>query len=361
VVYYAHYTQVTVGVYAKQYQQYPINRFLILVSKYMKSKTPSFAIRFFFLLIVVVGVLVFGAFFGFDGLRPVDPADTTVVPFIVSKGETVNTIVSRLAAERLIRSRLVFYLYIKFTSIDSRIQAGNFQLNRSMQTKDVAKALTIGVVDVKITTLEGWRVEEIAAKLSSELGIPEREFVGVAQEGYMFPDTYLVSKDATAGGVSELFKSTFEKKLTSEMRLEIARQKRTINDVVVLASILEREGRTDMDRPVIAGILLKRIKEGWTLDVDATLQYALGYQVTDHTWWKKELTDADKKIKSPYNTYTNLGLPPGPISNPGLSSLKAAVNPQDSAYWFYLHDPTGQIHYAKTMEEHNENIQKYLR
>lgn len=326
----------------------------------MKSKTPSFAVRFLLLLILVFVGLLFGVFFWEDGLRAVDKADTTDVQFMVKKGETVNSIVDRLSGERLIRSRLVFYLYLKFSGTDSKVQAGNFHLMKSMSTKELAHALTVGSLDVWVTTLEGWRSEEIATKLSQELGIPEREFMAVAREGYMFPDTYLVPKDASAGGVSSLFTDTFEKKFTAEMRAEIGRQGRTLKDVVILASILEREGKSATDKPVIAGILLKRLKAGWPLDIDATLQYALGYQTVDKTWWKKELTDQDKKINSPYNTYANPGLPPGPISNPGLSSLQASVYPQDSPYWFYLHDPQGQIHYAKTIEEHNANIQKYL-
>jgi UPF0755 protein len=111
---------------------------------------------------------------------------------------------------------------------------------------------------------------------------------------------------------------------------------------------------------MIAGILLNRIKLGMPLQVDATLQYALGYQPFEKTWWKKDLTDDDKKTDSLYNTYTNVGLPPGPIANPGLASIKAAIYPTASDYLYYIHDKTGTIHYAKTIEEHNANVQKYL-
>jgi UPF0755 protein len=129
---------------------------------------------------------------------------------------------------------------------------------------------------------------------------------------------------------------------------------------MVLASIVEREGRTDEDRPVIAGILLKRLNSDWPLQADATLQYALGYQAFEKSWWKKALTVEDKKIRSPYNTYLNAGLPPAPISNPGLSSIRAVVYPTVSPYWYYLHDPQGRVHYATTLEEHEQNIASYL-
>lgn len=135
----------------------------------------------------------------------------------------------------------------------------------------------------------------------------------------------------------------------------------TLDEVITLASIVEREGRTADDRPIIAGILLKRLKADWPLQADATLQYALGYQAREKTWWKKALTNDDKNFRSPYNTYLNPGLPPRPIANPGIESMKAVIYPKDTEYWYYLHDPTGAVHYAATIEEHNANVKTYLR
>ncbi len=111
---------------------------------------------------------------------------------------------------------------------------------------------------------------------------------------------------------------------------------------------------------MIAGILLKRLEAGWPLQADATLQFALGYQASGKTWWKKYLTAEDKKVRSPYNTYLNPGLPPGPISNPGLSAIGAVIYPKTTPYWYYLHDPSGGVHYAATLEEHNANIAEFL-
>ena len=211
-----------------------------------------------------------------------------------------------------------------------------------------------------MTTLEGWRAEEVAAKLSKDLDIPESEFLKVAREGYMFPDTYLFPKDATVGAVARLFFSTFDAKVDEKMRADAKKTGLTFDEVMTLASIVEREGRTAEDRPMIAGILLNRLKADWPLQADATLQYALGYQVREKTWWKKELFDDDKKVKSPYNTYLNPGLPPGPIANPGIVSIKAVIYPKTSDYWYYLHDPKGGVHYGRTLEDHNRNIEKYL-
>ena len=325
-----------------------------------QHKTPTIALRLFiFFCVVALSVLAIFLWWN-DGVTAVNQTDTTPQSFSINTGETPSEIASRLSAERLIRSKTVFYLYIKFNGIDSKIQAGDFTLTRSMSLPEVAHQLTIGTMDVKVTTLEGWRDEEIAAKLSETIGISEEDFLANAKEGYMFPDTYELPKNSSAAAVAALFRKTFDDRVTQTMRDAIIKQGRTLNDVVTLASLLEREGRSDTDRPMIAGILLKRIAAGMPLQVDATLQFALGYQANEHTWWKKDLTDADKEINSPYNTYKNPGLPPGPIANPGLSSLNAAIYPTDSPYLYYLHDPQGQVHYAKTLEEHNANVAKYL-
>ena len=176
----------------------------------------------------------------------------------------------------------------------------------------------------------------------------------------MFPDTYLIPRDATASAIAQILLDNFNTKVTAAMKADATRSGLTFAQTITLASIVEREGKTVQDKPVIAGILLNRIKLGMPLQVDATLQYALGYQPFEKTWWKKDLTDDDKKIDSLYNTYANVGLPPGPISNPGIVSIKAAIYPTASDYLYYLHDKTGAVHYAKTIAEHEANIQKYL-
>jgi UPF0755 protein len=230
-----------------------------------------------------------------------------------------------------------------------------------MTAKDVALALTHGTEDVWVTIPEGWRSEEIAAVVSKDLDIPEAEFLSAVREGYMFPDTYRFPKTATAGAVAEELRDNFDKKVPESIRSKAQTVGLTFNQAIVLASLVEREGKSDIDRPVIAGILLNRLNKDWPLQVDATLQYIAGYQPKEKTWWKKELTDTDKLIESPYNSYKNPGLPPKPIANPGLSAILAVLNPKKTDYMFYLHDPTGTIHYAKTLEEHEANIAKFLR
>lgn len=313
---------------------------------------------FLFVLVLVVGGTLA---WWLDSTRPVDPADREQVSFRVNVGDGVRTIAANLSEDNLIRSSTAFFVLIKLMGIERSLQAGEFRLNRTMDSRTVASELTHGIQDTWVTTLEGWRNEEIAAVLSKNLDIPESEFLKIAKLGYMFPDTYLVPQDATAGAVIEIFTEAFEKNVTSSMKADIRASGMTLNEVITLASIIEREGHTDEDRPVIAGILINRLKAGWPLQTDATLQYALGYQSKDKTWWKKTLFEEDKKVASPYNTYTNPGLPPGPISNPGLASIRAAIYPKKTDYWYYLHDPAGGVHYAVTLEEHNANIEKYLR
>lgn len=326
----------------------------------MKSNKP-YPVRFFLLLAVAVALVAVGWLWWRDAISPVDAADSTPKIFVVRRGEGVKSVAARLAAEGLTRSPTGFYLLVKVMGIERDLQAGDFRLNPAMDAAALARELTHGTLDVWVTTLEGWRVEEVAAKLTKEIDIPESEFTKVAREGYMFPDTYLVPRDATVGAVAELFRTTFDQKVDEKLKSDAKKTGLSFDEVITVASIVEREGRTEEDRPVIAGILRKRLDADWPLQADATLQYALGYQTGEKTWWKKGLTDEDKKVKSPYNTYTNPGLPPRPIANPGLSSIKAVIYPKETDYWYYLHDPDGGVHYGRTLEEHNANIATYLR
>ena len=324
------------------------------------SRTYSFLSRLIILFFVVVVVGWSGWLWWNNSISPVDPNDKTPVTFEVKSGDGVKVIAANLAQKNLIRSATGFYVLVKILGIDRQIQAGDFRLNRTMNAKDVAEQLTHGITDQWVTILEGWRDEEIAAKLDKDLNIPEEEFLKYTKEGYMFPDTYLIPQNATAAAVAQIFLDNFDKKVTVQMRSDAAKSGLTLNDAIILASIVEREGRSAQDKPVIAGILLKRLKNNWPLEVDAALQFALGYQSSDKTWWKKYLTDDDKKLDSPYNTYLNTGLPPTPICNPGLESIQAVIYPTDSPYWYYIHDTSGTVHYAKTIQEHNANITKYL-
>lgn len=296
-----------------------------------------------------------------EGVMPVKPKSKESKIFVIPKGSSVTQIARNLEKEGLIRNKLVFYFVVKQLGIEKKIQAGDFRLSPSMNAYEIAQQLTKGTLDVWVTIIEGLRKEEIAQIISKELGLPEIEFIKKAKEGYLFPDTYLIPKEATIEMVLDIFYKNFNRRYDQKLR-ELTRKKGlTEEEVIIIASLVEKEGKYPEDRPLIASVILNRLRIGMKLDIDATVQYALGYQENEKTWWKKNLTLADLEIDSEYNTYRNKGLPPGPIANPGLSAIKAVLEAPKTEYLYYLADKTGKTHFAKTFEEHQRNIEKYLR
>jgi len=294
-----------------------------------------------------------------DQLSSVSSEKSTKI-FVVDKGENFSKVVEDLKKADLIKSPWVFNLYGKQSGLISKIQAGTFRLSKSYTAREILKALTDQPLDTWVTLLEGWRVEEMADKLSKELGVDSSEFVKNAKEGYMFPDTYLFPKDYSVEQITRRLRDTFEQKYSDDLRSKIKAVGLTEAQGVILASIVEREARSDQARTDVASILLKRFKIGMGLNADATIQYMLGYQKNEKSWWKRNLTKDDKKVDSPYNTYLYRGLPPAPICDPGLSSLTAVANADsDTPYLYYYHDSEGNSYYTKTLEEHNQNVANY--
>lgn len=315
--------------------------------------------------LVIIIVLIAGIFYGIKSywnglLDPVSPKNTSEKIFVVRKGESVSQIADHLKKEGLIKSPLAFNYLAKNSALSSQIQAGDFKLSPSMSSEEILKELTVGAVDKWVTLLEGWRVEEMAEEISSKLKIENSKFIKVAKEGYMFPDTYLFRVDSTPEEIAQIMRDNFRKKYSSELINIINRLGLTAGQGVILASIVEREARSDEARRMAASILLKRLNIGMGLNADATIQYALGYQASEKSWWKRHLTREDLKTDSPYNTYLYKGLPPAPISNPSLSALQAVARADPSTpYLYYYHDSQGRSHYAKTLDEHNENVARY--
>jgi len=310
-------------------------------------------------------VLLFFLSLGFylfyrEGTLPMNKSDKTTKIFVINKGESLTSVVNNLSKEGLIRNRLVFFLIVKKLGIEKTIQAGDFRLSPSLNAYQIAENLTHGTLDVWVTLIEGTRKEEMAQVIGKELDIPEVEFIQEAKEGYMFPDTYLFPKDATATSVVQILENNFNKKFGPELQQKGKEKDLSATETIILASLVEREARLSNDRPLVASVILNRFKQGIKLDIDATVQYALGYQSQEKSWWKKVLSLDDLKIDSPYNTYKNKGLPPAPICNPGLAAIEAVVNAPETDYLYYLSDKTGKMHYAATLEEHNGNIRKYL-
>jgi UPF0755 protein len=260
----------------------------------------------------------------------------------------------------MVKNGFVFRMYLRFSRQDRKIQAGSYRLGLNRTARDLAADLQKGRLDKWVTIAEGLRKEQTARKFADEFGIDEQEFLAESREGYLFPDTYLVPVDADYKRVLGILQNNFDTKVTPEILAAAAGLGLNTDELINLAAIIERETRNGEERPIISGIMHNRLKAGMSLGVDATIQYALGYSEEEESWWRKTLTFEDLQINSPYNTRKNRGLPPGPICSPGLSAIKAAAKPTQTDYYYYLHDPQGTIHYAKTLAEHEENKAKYL-
>ena len=297
-----------------------------------------------------------------------DSQDKVIVQ--IDQGATVEQILTKLVDQGVIQEKWLTYvkLYLKQKDLAAKLQAGTYELPKNLSIKEVIDSLQNGKnPDIWVTIPEGLRKDEIADILDRELSKVETtnfskdEFLRLTTdkayiqtlgltvnisdlEGYLFPDRYAFPiTTKTSDTIEKMVKNFITKVGTTDTY-----------DQIILASIVEREGFSDQDRPTIAGIFIKRLEEGWLLQACATVLYPLKD-------WKHEITDADKKSDSPYNTYKKPGLPPTPICNPGLESINAVRNYKKTDYYYYIHDNNAIVHYAKTLEEHNANINQYLR
>lgn len=311
-----------------------------------------------FIVLLIILLLIFGSYVWFqNGISAADKNDKTETTFVVGKGEGVREIANSLKKENLIKDPIAFFLLVRFQlKLDNKIQAGDHRISPSMTAEQIAKKLTMASNDIWVTAQEGLRAQEIADILQRD--IPSYKDLWrqtlEEREGYLFPDTYLIPKTADINLILTMFKSNFDNKFAT-----VDIQNKDPKEIVTVASLVEREAKFPEDRPLVASVIYNRLNIGMKLDIDATVQYVLGYQTGEKRWWKKNLTLDDTRINSPYNTYKNAGLPPTPISNPGLASLEAAANPAQTNYLYYVSDKTGHNHYAETIEQHNANIKKY--
>lgn len=315
------------------------------------------------ILLLVSLVLAAGAgfFWWTQQVQPVNPKSEDKVAFVVAKNQTAGQIIQNLSQAGLIRSSVVARVYLILSGQERKLQAGSFLVSPNQTLAQIYQTLTGPPADVWVTIPEGWRREQIAARLQVNLATGQQfdaqDFLQktTALEGQLFPDTYLIPVSATSDRVIQIMTDNFVAK--SGLSLPADKQ------ALIVASLVEREAISSTDRPVIAGIIWKRVDAGWPLQIDASVQYgrdsvSCRQSPIDCDYWQPLL---DSKFSSSYNTYTHAGLPPGPISNPGLSSINAAKEPQQTAYWYYLHTPDGSVYFAKTLEEHNLNVDKYLR
>lgn len=333
---------------------------------------------FKFVLIAALGYGIYVILFGTPDLKA--PA-TVEIP----KGARVSDIAEKLKSADLIRSETGFKALVWAMRASSKLQAGEYKFDaKDLSLADIVRVLTRGLGAInerELTIVEGWGIDDIGkyleekdigtrreffevvgkeckmqnekCKMLSEFGFLKDKPASVGLEGYLFPDTYRVQKDAKAEAVVRVMLENFDAKLTPEMRKDITADGKSIFDIVRMASIIEAEVPHEEDRATISGILWKRLDINMALQVDSTLNYAIGGK-------HASLTSAQLKINSPYNTYKYRGLPPGPIGNPGLSAIRAAIYPRHTAYLYFLSGKDGKTHFAKTLDEHNENKVKYL-
>lgn len=318
------------------------------------------------LIVLIIVIIAAGALWWKNGVQPKNSADNTSQIFVIRKGEGVREIGNSLKSKGLIKDPIVFFLLTKRLGFDKDLEAGDFRLSPSMSLYGIVQNLTHGTIDAWITIPEGIRALEIADILEKNIPNykPDWRNALVANEGYLFPDTYLIPKDADINLVISLMRNNFDKKYET---IDVKNSNLSKNEIIKIASMVEREAKFPEDRPMVASVILNRLKIGMKLDIDATVQYAVanvqcsapGQSNIKCEWWKKELTADDLNIVSAYNTYKNATLPPTPISNPGLFALKAVASPAQTNYLYYVSDKSGHLHFAQTIQQHNENIKKY--
>ncbi|MFA6553320.1 MAG: endolytic transglycosylase MltG [Patescibacteria group bacterium] len=335
------------------------------------------------LLIIVFAALVVGLLGGLFIWNEVNfPLSKTSQPatFAVSKNEGAGDIGSHLKTQGLIRNAFAFEMYSRIKRSEAKFVDGVYTLDKNMTIRDIYTVLVSNTAapETSITLIEGWTAKDMANYLAEQGIISAEDFIAAASvhdsrsiisdktypfltdrstaatlEGYLFPDTYRVFKTTTASQIVEKMLDNFGNKFTDQMKADAANGNMTIYQIVTLASIIEKEVRTDADRKIAAGIFYDRINQGVALQSDATVNYVTGKQAL-------QPTADDLSVDSPYNTYKYKGLPPGPICNPSLSSIMAAVYPTKTDYFYFLTKPDGTTVFSRTYDEHLENKQKYL-
>lgn len=315
-----------------------------------------------FILLAILILLGAVCFFYWFNLQPVGGSQERM--FVINRGETTRMIAQRLQEQEFIKNKYVFLAYLRLTNQQGKLQAGSFRLSPRYSVDEIVKVLQSGKIDTWVTFLEGWRKEEFAKKIQNDLGLSAEKFLQLNQvkEGYLFPDSYLFPTDYTVEQVAVKLINNFDKKISN---LEFSKTSLSKNEVITLASLVEREANTDQGRKIVAGILIKRWQNDWPLQVDASVQYIKAKNncsVTDMDcdWWPTVTkTDLDN-YDSSYNTYKYKGIPPSPICSPSLASIQAVISPQETNYWYYITGKDGKMYYSETLEKHNQNVRQYL-
>lgn len=333
--------------------------------------------RLLIIITILVAIIGIGQFFILD---KTDQAFTVAIP----PGASAARIAGILKEVGITRTTFFPKALMYLSGIHKKMQFGTFLIPAGTNIFGVLHDLTqIQYQEREITLLEGWTLKDITDYLAvqqvatraglvamageprkyngqgvkdwrTEFSVLKSQPNGASLEGFIFPDTYRINLNASAEEIIRKTLQNFDKKLTPDLRAEITRQKKTIFDIVTMASILEREVKSPEDKALVADIFWRRLARGMGLEADSTVNYATGKTLPSVTY-------ADLKVNSPYNTYKYRGLPPGPISNPGLDSIRAAIYPKTNPYWYFLTTKAGQVIYSKTYNEQINNKKKYLK
>ncbi|MDI6882860.1 MAG: endolytic transglycosylase MltG [Patescibacteria group bacterium] len=344
--------------------------------KFKKPRTSLISILI--LVLIIAGILFYRQIY-----LPSQSETEKETVFKIEEGQGLSDISSNLEKAGIIKSKILFVLAANLKGVQDSLQAGTYNFSSSMSISEILNKLSSGdIIKEKITIPEGWNLKEIGwyfeekgvfkieelfeitgrpatvgslkKDFSDEFDFLKEKPENIGLEGYLFPDTYEIKKGESLEELIRKMLKNFDKKVTPDLREEISKQGKTLFDVLIMASLLEKEVKSYEDKQIAAGILWKRLKAGWPLQVDATLTYLTGKP-------SSQITKSDKEIDSSYNTYKYLGLPLGPISNPGLEGLKAAIYYQESPYWFYLTSREGETIFSKTLREHAIAREKYLK
>ena len=333
--------------------------------------------KFFILILIIVFALICCLIYIKAISGPVSENSKDIF-FSITINEGIDSIAKNLENADLINSEFWFKIYIKKENLDKKIQAGDYTLSPTLSIKEIVNILKNGQTvnnEMTIKIIEGWGMAEINKYLVENSISNNNEFLVLARtkvsnwdydflkeasseadlEGFLFPDTYRIFNDAAAEDIIVKMLDNLDKKMTIEMREDIENSGRNIYEIITLASLIEKEVRSYGDMQIVSGIFLNRIKNGQPLESCATLAYILEEN-------KKQYSIEDTQIDSEYNTYKNQGLPPGPICNPGINAIKAAVYPKDTEYNYFLNRfDNGETVFSKSYEEHLANKAKYLK
>lgn len=314
--------------------------------------------------------------------------EAELLVFVVEEGSSMNQVAASLHEQDILGNEFLFKLYGRAKGLETKIMAGSFEVYPGDSIKALFSALTEiqEEAEITLTFLEGWTLDQYGEYLeaqgfdsaneftalvggSATAPIDETPYVSTLRdqytwlrskptnttlEGYLFPDTYRVFEDAALTDIVAKLLDNLESKLTDEMMAEISRQGKTIDEIIIMASIIEREVQSEEDKKLVSGIFWQRLEIGMPLQADSTVNYFTGKDTP-------AISFEDRDTESPYNSYLNPGLPIAPISNPGLTSIEAAIYPTYSDYYYFLTDEEGTVYYARTNDEHAANKARYLR